>query len=253
MTDKPTYEELKKRLIDITFIKNKLEMEKSLLGGVEHDLGNLLLSLIGHSELALEFTEKSHPSYEHIRSIYDSTDCLRGLIQNLRGFGKRSYCGNYSIDDILKEDIENLKKTIHPHEKILISYECSDDKLEVYCDRTQILSLYINLMVNAVESMSHGGNLNIRIKRFEGKPSESLTEGSYVLTEIEDTGKGIPQSIIDRIFDPFFSTKEKGTGLGLRVSKTIAEVHKGDILVKSEVGKGSVFSVYLPLYQEPQN
>jgi len=115
------------------------------------------------------------------------------------------------------------------------------DLPQVSIDANQIQQVIVNILINAADAMPDGGDLKIR------SCLAPLAEGRYVVCDFEDTGEGIPEENIPQLFDPFFSTKEKGTGLGLSICYGIIQRHGGKIEVKSKKGKGSVFTIQLPL------
>jgi len=127
---------------------------------------------------------------------------------------------------------------------------------DVMMDPDQMQQVFLNLMINAVQAMPDGGKLKITTLKSDldneedCKIIELLPGEQAVIVRFEDTGKGIEGEYLDSIFDPFFTKKSKGTGLGLAISRRIVHEHGGEIIVKSEVGKGSVFSIYLPVMQK---
>ena len=137
-------------------------------------------------------------------------------------------------------------------QKVVIETEIADNIPAIMMDPDQMQQIFLNLIINAVQAMPDGGKLTITVSE---KDKDEIDEhgiripetGRVLAVKFEDTGKGIEGEHIDRIFDPFFTKKSKGTGLGLSISRRIIQEHGGDIAVKSEVGKGSIFTVYLPL------
>jgi two-component system NtrC family sensor kinase len=122
---------------------------------------------------------------------------------------------------------------------IVIERALADGLPEILCDNDQIQQVFINIILNAAESMSGGGRLTIRSVRSE--------DSEFITVSFADTGPGIPEDRREMIFDPFFTTKEHGTGLGLSISYGIVEQHGGSITVASDVGVGSTFTVQLPV------
>jgi signal transduction histidine kinase len=138
---------------------------------------------------------------------------------------------------------------------IRFEFSGSDDDLLVEIDESQVAQAIYNIIKNAKEAMPSGGELTAKTKRIRAhnfKPLD-LSTGEYVRISISDQGAGIKSSHLDRIFDPYFSTKQRGTqkgmGLGLSIAHSIIKKHRGNITVKSAVGKGSTFYIYLPLAQ----
>ena len=133
---------------------------------------------------------------------------------------------------------EALSRNSHG-EKARITLELGECLPAIKTDKDQIAQVYLNLISNAIDAIAEGGQLTIRTRKRAG----------FVEAEFADTGAGIPQETLARIFDPLFSTKTRGIGLGLAISKSIVERHGGNIEVKSEANKGSTFSVKLPINQ----
>lgn len=143
-------------------------------------------------------------------------------------------------------------------QKVTIDTEIEGELSEIMMDSDQMQQILLNLIINAVQSMPDGGKLMITVsERDKNSLSEDLAgaiAGDRVqMISLEDTGKGIEQEYLDNIFDPFFTKKSKGTGLGLAISQRIIHEHGGEITVRSEVGKGSIFTVYLPVVQNIVN
>ena len=229
----------------------KMEAIGTLAGGIAHDFNNLLMGIQGRTSLmqADAVTDSKH--IEHLKGIEDYVKSAADLTKQLLGFAKG---GKYEVkptdlNDLIKKQnhmFGRMKKEITIHGK----YE--KDLLVAEVDRGQIEPVILNLYINAWQAMPAGGDLYIQTenvtldesytKPFEAKP------GKYVKISITDTGVGMDAKTRERIFDPFFSTKEmgRGTGLGLASAYGVIRNHGGFINVYSEMGEGTTFNIYLP-------
>ena len=158
-----------------------------------------------------------------------------------------------NVNDVLNKAVF----FVYPEAKkqnVEVETEVEGEVPDVMMDPDQLQQVFLNLMINAVQAMPGGGKLKIttsksdieKVDAHEGI-SELLPAEKVVIIKFEDTGKGIERDYIDSIFDPFFTKKSKGTGLGLAISRRIVQEHGGEIEVESEVGKGSAFSIYMPV------
>ncbi len=230
----------------------RMEGIGTLAGGIAHDLNNVLAPIIMSIDLLkLAVTDKrGHDMLTVIgSSARRGADLVSQMLTFARGVeGKRVQVQTRTLID----DIEKITKDTFP-KNIEIRTSFSHNLWTVHGDSTQLHQVLLNLCVNARDAMPEGGQINIRAenvilnKQFAAANIDA-GPGGYVLLQVEDTGTGIPHSIIDSIFDPFFTTKDvgKGTGLGLATSLTIVKGHGGFIRVFSEPDKGSRFQVYLP-------
>ena len=158
-----------------------------------------------------------------------------------------------NVNDILDKAVF----FVYPEAKkknVIVDTMVEGEVSDVMMDPDQIQQVFLNLIINAVQAMPDGGKLKISVseadlnkEEIDGRLTELFPGGRAVSVRFEDTGKGIDQEYMDRIFDPFFTKKSKGTGLGLAISQRIVQEHGGEIAVKSEVNKGSVFTIYLPV------
>ncbi len=250
--------------IDITEKKNvesklqqaqKMEAIGTLAGGIAHDFNNLLMGVQGNISLMYLDVNQGHPLYENIRSIEHLVDSGANLTRQLLGFARG---GKYVVKPVnLNEVVEKTaslfgrtRKTVRIHE----TYE--PDVRMVSADRGQIEQVLINLYLNAWQAMAEKGDLyletqNVTIDEKFVKPFE-ISYGDYVRVLVTDTGKGIDPTISHRIFDPFFTTKELGCGSGLGLASVfgIVKNHDGIVDFKSHAGRGTTFSVYLPVSRE---
>ncbi len=220
----------------------KLESIGILAGGIAHDFNNILAGLFGNIELAKLSLDTSHKSYKFIKTAHNSLERATNLTSQLLTFAKGG-------DPVLAA--VNLKQLIHDVVSFNLSgshikavYDFPENLWEVNADQGQISQVVSNLVINAQHSMPNGGHIYIHARNVSAQVSSLQTD--TVILQIRDEGVGISKEIIDRIFDPYFSTKQTGSGLGLAMVRGIIEKHKGRIGVESSLGEGTTFTVYLP-------
>jgi len=234
----------------------KMESIGTLAGGIAHDFNNILSSILGYSELALLDLPPEIPLRNKLEAIYTSGIKARELVAQILAFSRKDEQVrspielHLAVEDALKLLRHAIPSTIHIQTEI-------DSNCRIMGDPSRIDQIIMNLCTNAYQAMlATGGILEISLSRTEvgGKAAKlaGIPSGFYGKLIIADTGFGIPAEQLERIFEPYFTTKEKGkgTGLGLAVVHGIVKSHKGAILVKSEVGKGTRFEVYLPLTRD---
>ena len=246
----------------------KMESIGSLAGGIAHDLNNILFPISGLSEMLLDDMPPDTPEYKSIEQIHKSAKRGSDLVKQILAFSRQSNPLKLPIriQPILKEALKLAQATIPRN--IEIKSHINTDCGMVSADPTQIHQIAMNLITNAFHAVEQtGGTIDIALKEtaigsFDEKedlpfltiPGDILA-GRYACITVSDTGTGMDQPLIDKIFDPYFTTKElgKGTGLGLSVVHGIVKEHGGDIRVYSEIGKGTVFHVYLPLLEDTRD
>jgi two-component system cell cycle sensor histidine kinase/response regulator CckA len=227
-----------------------LEAIGTLAGGIAHDFNNLLMAIIGNTSLMLLEADSTHPFYERLKNIERHIQSGAALTKQLLGFARG---GMYEVKSI------NLNKLIkrsaemfsHTKKEITFHTKYQEDLWPVEGDQGQIEQVLLNLYVNAWQAMPGGGELylqteNSSLDTDHIKPLD-IEPGRYVKITVTDTGVGMDEATRQRIFDPFFSTKEmgRGTGLGLASVYGIIQNHRGLITVDSEKGRGTTFTIYL--------
>lgn len=219
-----------------------------LVSGVAHELNNPLNNISLTAETIMDDLKGlSHEELkEHIEDILKETERAQHIVGNLLDFaGARRTGAKRKLDiiSVVKDSINLIANQLKVN-NISLNQDINDGTLYVKGNRNKLEQVFINIMVNAIQAMEEGGTLSISVK-----PD---MDNKHVLIKISDTGHGIPEEEIGKIFDPFFTTKHRGegTGLGLSVSKSLIEEHRGEIEVESKVGVGSTFTVKLPLYNE---
>ncbi|MCP3953070.1 MAG: PAS domain S-box protein [Desulfobacterales bacterium] len=232
----------------------KMESIGNLAGGIAHDFNNILYPIIGMSELLVEDLPQNSIEYENAREIFKAGKRGSDLVKQILTFSRRSehIMIPVQIQKILKEVLKLSRASIPVD--IEIMRDIQPDCGMVMADPTQIHQVAMNLITNAYHAVeTTGGHITITLKEAEYDKSDmaspDLNPGKYAVLSVSDTGRGIDQAVADKIFEPYFTTKEqgKGTGLGLALVFGIVKEHGGDIGVESEVGKGTTFKVSFPL------
>ena len=231
----------------------KMESVGVLAGGIAHDFNNILTAILGHTEIIRRNAVLDIKSTTSLGVIEDASRRAGRMISKLLGFARKS---KYEIvplnlNDVVYDTIKLLERVID--KSIEMTVELDSHLPLVQGDTNQIEQIVMNLMVNARDAMPQGGRIVIKttvIAVKKGMPDVPayIHPAEYVVLSIADTGMGIPENILNKIFEPFFTTKErgKGTGLGLSMVYGAIKEHKGYITVQSELGIGTVFTVYLP-------
>ncbi|MBI4773892.1 MAG: PAS domain S-box protein [Deltaproteobacteria bacterium] len=245
--------ELEKRLSQA----QRIESIGVLAGGIAHDFNNLLFPIIGRCEMLLEDIPSNEPNHTNVEQIYRAAKRAEDLVKQILSFSRRTdhKMAPVRIQQALREALKLARSTIPSN--IEIFQQIQDDCDVVMADPSQLHQIAMNLITNAYHAVeATGGTISIRLKELAltGGDLEgtSLGPGKYAVISVSDTGYGIDPAVMGRIFEPYFTTKEreKGTGLGLSVVYGIAKEYGGDIRVYSEVGKGSTFVVYLPILSD---
>lgn len=265
------------QLIDLTEQKNlemrfahsqKMQAVGQLAGGIAHDFNNLLTAMIGFSDLLLMRHPAGDQSFADIMQIKQNANRAANLVRQLLAFSRKQTlkAEQVSITDALA-DLANLIRRLIG-ENITLKMQHGRDLWSVLVDQGQLEQVIINLCVNARDAMNGAGSLTIRTDNIEINPSnpvelenifpaedDVIQDGEYVRIEINDSGQGIASELRRKIFEPFFSTKEvgAGTGLGLSTVYGIIKQTGGFICVRSEVGKGTCFSIFFRRYIPTEN
>ncbi|MFO0998110.1 MAG: PAS domain S-box protein [Alphaproteobacteria bacterium] len=240
--------------LEIQFAQSqKMQAVGQLAGGIAHDFNNLLTAMIGFCDLLLLRHRPGEQSFADVMQIKQNANRAANLVRQLLAFSRQQTLQPkvLNLTDVLAELSHLLRRLIG--ENIELQMVHGRDLGLVRGDQGQFEQVIINLAVNARDAMVGGGTLTIRTSNVTPEQSSEFGElllpiGNYILIEVIDTGMGIPKEIIGRIFEPFFSTKEvgSGTGLGLSTAYGIVKQTGGFIFVDSEPGKGATFRIFLP-------
>ncbi|RVU14720.1 cell cycle histidine kinase CckA [Methylobacterium oryzihabitans] len=234
----------------------KMEMVGQLAGGIAHDFNNVLQAIIGYSDLLLASHRPADPAFQDIMQIKQNANRAASLVRQLLAFSRRQTLRPEVIHlgEALSDLTLLLKRLLG--ERVELDLKHGRDLWTVKADVNQFEQVIVNLAVNARDAMPGGGRLLIRTSNVTAEAAARLALTGmvpldYVLVEVTDTGEGMPPDVMEKIFEPFFTTKEvnKGTGLGLSTVFGIVKQSGGYIEVKSTVGEGTVFGIYLPRHE----
>ena len=235
----------------------KMQAVGQLAGGIAHDFNNMLTAIIGFSDFLLMNHRPTDPAFQDIMNIKQNANRAAGLVRQLLAFSRQQTLRpeRLQLSDVLSELSILLGRLLG--ENIELRLESGSDIWPVKADLHQFEQVIINLAVNARDAMPNGGKLAISTANITECESLALGQhrvqpGEYVLIEVSDTGTGMAPEVMQKIFEPFFSTKEvgRGTGLGLSTVYGIVKQTGGYIFAESELGRGTVMRVYLPRYVE---
>jgi len=226
----------------------KMEAIGLLAGGISHDFNNLLNIIVGYADLTAKTLPDGHAAGAHVEKITGACTRASDLVRKILTFarGQVLHVEPLEFGGVLREFSTLLTRVLG--EDLELSVTVADDAMIVQADRTQVEQILLNLCTNARQAMPQGGKLTL-----DARPEdlEGDAPGRYVHLRVSDTGHGIDDATMSRLWEPFFTTKVEGTGLGLSMVYGIVRQHGGLIHAESRVGRGSTFHVYLPLHGEP--
>ncbi len=231
----------------------KLASLGEIVSGIAHEIKNPLTGISCAVQVLQSDMDEGDVNKGLTSEILNHIKRLDSTIKDLLNYAKPKppRFEPLKLSSILDKTIFFVYTEARKH-KVIIETEIESEEHDVMVDSDQMQQIFLNLIINAVQAMPDGGKLTIVVsekdkKEFEIDVSDIIADDSALEIRFEDTGKGIDEEYLDSIFDPFFTRKSKGTGLGLSISQRIIHEHGGEIAVKSIVGKGSVFTVYLPI------
>jgi two-component system cell cycle sensor histidine kinase/response regulator CckA len=248
-------ETTEQRALEDQFAKGqKMQAVGQLAGGIAHDFNNVLTAIIGFSDLLLTNHKPSDPSFQDIMNIKQNANRAASLVRQLLAFSRRQTLRPQvlHLSDVLFDLNMLLDRLVGDRVKLEVKH--GRDLWPIKADVSQLEQVIVNLVVNARDAMDGEGALKIRTLNIDEDTCRNehnyheLEPAEYVLIEVQDEGTGMSKEVLDKIFEPFFSTKEvgKGTGLGLSTVYGIIKQTGGYIYPDSEVGKGTTFRVFLP-------
>jgi len=237
---KKAEEELKKM--------DRLKSVGTLAGGIAHDFNNILSGVFGNISIARIHLDRTHPSYNFLEEAEKSMERATLLTRQLLTFSRGG--------DPIKEDV-SIERLVREVVRFDLSgsnvkpvFQVDDDLWMAKVDTGQMQQVFSNLTINADQAMPEGGHLYVVLENVEIEdPALTLAPGKYVRATIRDEGSGIDREHLDKIFDPYFTTRQTGSGLGLATVYSIINKHGGHISVSSTPGSGSTFTLYLPVHQ----
>ena len=238
----------------------RMEAIGTLASGITHDFNNILSAVIGYTELAREDVSEGSKAQANLQEVYKAGIRAKDLVGQILAFSRQREHEQkpVRISSIIKESLRLLRPSLPTTIEIRQNIQTESDT--VLADPSQIHQVLMNLCTNAAHAMREkGGILELTLEEVDLDTHDvasypGLTPGAYVKLSVSDTGHGMNRRVMKRIFDPYFTTKEKGvgTGLGLAVVDGIVKTHGGTITVYSEPEKGATFHVYLPRIEHPK-
>ena len=258
ISDRKRAEEEKERLQSQLQQAQKMEAVGTLAGGIAHDFNNILAVILGNAELASDDIPDWNPASKSLKAIHQASIRAKDMVKHLLAFSRKSGEVNRPINiaPIVQESMEMLRSAVPT--SIAFDQHISGETCNILGDAAQINQIVMNLVTNAAHAMAEeGGHLEVTLEKVDLPEEKScfnevLPPGAYVRLKVRDTGEGIEPEIMERIFDPYFTTKEvgKGTGMGLSVIHSIVKSYDGGIRVESELGKGTLFEIYFPALEK---
>lgn len=244
----------KKKTAEKLLRSQKLEAVGILAGGIAHDFNNLMTVMVGSLEMVKDNIPKSTPAYHLVETIENAQNQATDLSQKFIAFSRGGFTipQKVILNAILKETIDSYPKM----KSFIADISIPPDLKPIYGNQRQLKQVFINLLRNAEEAKTHEGESRITIAAenigLHAANHFSLDEGNYIRVFFKDNGSGIPSHQLEKVFEPFFSTKhtalQKGMGLGLAICHTIIKRHKGHISITSEIEKGTTVELLLPAY-----
>lgn len=233
------------------FKVKKLESVGLLAGGIAHDFNNILAGLFGNLELAKRKIDHDHEAFPYLKVALQALERATGLTNQLLTFAKggEPILEAVSIQQVIDEVVQfNLSGS-----QVKADINIPEDLWPVKADKGQFGQVIANLTINAKHAMPMGGTLKVTAENFSRLRKDPATSGSrdFIRLRIADEGIGMADDIVEKIFDPYFSTKHTGSGLGLATVRSIVDKHNGTIHVASQPGEGTIFTIELPADREP--
>lgn len=254
ITQRLADEQEKRRLESQLRQSQKLEALGTFAGGVAHDFNNILGAILGFGERSLAAVEENRPARQYIEQVMRAGERARLLVERILTFSRSGLTAQLPVDvrAVAEETAELLKATLPANVTLVL--RMTDHETYVLGDATHLHQVVMNLCSNAVHAMPQGGTLGLEVERIaltelRAFSHGALAAGSYVRLGVADDGVGIAPDVLERMFNPFFTTRRagEGTGLGLSLVDGIVREHGGAVHVVSKLGHGSRFDIYLPV------
>jgi len=236
----------------------KIQAIGTLAGGIAHDFNNILFPIVGYTELTMDEVPEDSVAHNNLEEVLKAAHRAKDLVQQILTFSRQSGQERkpVKVDSIIEEALKLLRASIPA--SIEIVHKIDEDCHPVLGDATQIHQVIMNLCTNAYQAMQDkGGILEVNLSEVNVGYEETVEKigmqpGTHLQLLVRDEGCGMDAAVLNRIFEPYYTTKEqgKGTGLGLSVIHGIVKNHRGDISVTSTPGKGTTFKVYLPIIED---
>ncbi|MDH5404781.1 MAG: ATP-binding protein, partial [Candidatus Heimdallarchaeota archaeon] len=227
--------------------------------GIAHDINNMLVGILGNASMLLSITPSDHDTYPHLKEIEKSSINISELTKQLLSFAGKGKLNRkiLNVDSLIGDMFDFINLSVS--KKININYSLNSQNANIYGDEIQLKQIILNLVINSSESITSKGNISIHtqiinadidfLSQFE-LYDNNYKPGKYLELKIEDSGMGMTKDQLERIFDPFYTTKSTGRGLGLSVVQGIIRSQNGYIHVDSIVDKGTSFKILFPINEE---
>ena len=247
------------KTLEAQFVQSqKMQAIGQLAGGIAHDFNNLLTAISGHCDLLLLRRDKGDPDYGDLEQIHQNANRAASLVGQLLAFSRKQTLQPQVLD--LRETLGDLTHLLGRlvGERVTLTLACDPGLPAIRADRRQLEQVLMNLVVNARDAMPAGGEVRIETETLHlaeelARDRAVVPPGDYVLIRVRDEGTGIPPDRLEKIFEPFYTTKRpgEGTGLGLSMVYGIVKQSGGFIFVDSEVGEGTTFTLFFPVHSGP--
>ncbi len=245
------------KTLEAQFVQSqKMQAIGQLAGGVAHDFNNLLTAISGHCDLLLLRHDQNDPDYADLVQIHQNANRAASLVGQLLAFSRKQNLQPEVLD--LRDTLSDLTHLLNRlvGEKVQLRLIHDSDLASIRADKRQLEQVLMNLVVNARDAMPDGGEISISTSTVDLKKEivrhrAVVPAGKYIIVNVTDEGVGIPADKLPKIFEPFYTTKRtgEGTGLGLSTAYGIVKQTGGYIFAESELGKGTVFSLYFPVHK----
>jgi PAS domain S-box-containing protein len=233
----------RERLNDEIWEQQHYRSIEILAGGIAHDFGNFLLSLSGNLEL-LKDSVQDRKGLERIDNVQKASHNAMGLTRQLMAFSKVGSPSPEGTD--IRETLAEVARFNLAGSEIVLETDIDPGLSEVHMDRTHLSQVVGNIIINAKQAMGGKGTIRVRARNVSVMDRDRLRDGDYVRIEIEDDGPGMPEDVLRDVFEPYFTKRKEGAGLGMAITKYCVSKHGGMIEADSELKRGTVFTLHIP-------